>query len=65
MTRRTFFKKAAGASVGTAVGALAALGTDLSPKVARAQELRIARAKVTPSVLLLLLGRVRPADPHG
>jgi len=50
VTRRTFFKKAAGASVGTAVGALAGLGADLSPKVARAQELRIARAKVTPSV---------------
>src|SRR4051794_34485072 len=50
VTRRTFFKKAAGASVGTAVGALAGLGTDLTPKVARAQELRIARAKATPSV---------------
>jgi formate dehydrogenase major subunit len=50
VTRRTFFKKAAGASVGTAVGALASLGADLTPKVARAQELRIARAKVTPSV---------------
>jgi formate dehydrogenase major subunit len=50
VTRRTFLKKAAGASVGTAVGALAGLGADLSPKVARAQELRIARAKTTPSV---------------
>lgn len=50
VTRRTFFKKAAGASVGTAVGALAGLGADLSPKVARAQELRISRAKVTQSV---------------
>jgi hypothetical protein len=50
VTRRTFFKKAAGASVGTAVGALAGLGADLSPKVARAQELRIARAKTTTSV---------------
>lgn len=50
VTRRSFFKKAAGASVGTAVGALAGLGADLSPKVARAQELRIARAKTTTSV---------------
>ena len=50
VTRRTFLKKAAGASVGTAVGALAGLGADLSPKVARAQELRIAQAKVTASV---------------
>ncbi len=50
VTRRSFFKKAAGASVGTAVGALAGLGADLSPKVARAQELRISKAKVTQSV---------------
>jgi formate dehydrogenase major subunit len=50
VTRRAFFRKAAGASVGTAVGALAGLGADLSPKVARAQELRIARANTTPSV---------------
>ncbi len=50
VSRRTFFKKAAGASVGTAAGALTALGSDLSTKVARAQELRIARAKTTPSV---------------
>jgi formate dehydrogenase major subunit len=50
VTRRTFLRKAAGASVGTAVGALAGLGSDLSPKVARAQELRIARAETTTSV---------------
>src|SRR5215212_2700537 len=50
VTRRTFFKSAAGASVGTAVGALAALKADLQPKVARAQELRIQNAKVVPSV---------------
>jgi len=50
VTRRTFFKTVTGATVGTAVGALSALGTDLSPKVARAQELRIGQAKVTPSV---------------
>jgi formate dehydrogenase major subunit len=50
VTRRTFFKRAAGASAGTAVGALAALGADLQPKVARAQELRIQDAKVFHSV---------------
>ena len=50
VTRRTFFKSAAGASVGTAVGALAALKADLTPKVARAQELRIQNAKVYHSV---------------
>jgi formate dehydrogenase major subunit len=50
VTRRTFFKKAAAASVGTAVGALAGLGADLGPKVAQAQELRISKAKVTQSV---------------
>jgi len=50
VSRRTFFKSAAGASVGTAVGALAALQADLRPKVARAQELRIQNAKVRPSV---------------
>jgi formate dehydrogenase major subunit len=50
VTRRRFFKTITGASVGTAVGALTALGADLTPKVARAQELRIAKAKVTPSV---------------
>ena len=50
VTRRTFFRQAAGVSVGTAVGALASLGADLTPKVARAQELRISKAKVTQSV---------------
>jgi formate dehydrogenase major subunit len=35
---------------GTAAGALAGLGADLSPKVALAQELRIARAETHPSV---------------
>jgi formate dehydrogenase major subunit len=50
VTRRSFFKQAAGVSVGTAVGALASLGADLTTKVARAQELRISKAKVTHSV---------------
>jgi formate dehydrogenase major subunit len=35
---------------GTAIGALAALGANLEPKVARAQELRIKNAKTFPSV---------------
>ena len=47
VTRRQLLKAV---GPGGAIGALAALGADLSPKVARAQELRIARAKVTPSV---------------
>lgn len=50
VTRRGFIKTVTGASAVTAVGALAGLGVDLTPKVARAQELRIAQAKVTPSV---------------
>src|SRR5438045_5785896 len=39
----------AGGSV-TALGSLIASGVNLAPVVARAQELRIAKAKVTPSV---------------
>ena len=50
VTRRGFFKTVTGATTVTAVGALTGLGIDLTPKVARAQELRIAQAKVTPSV---------------
>jgi formate dehydrogenase major subunit len=48
VSRRTFLKGAA--MTGTAVGALAGLGTDLGPKVAQAQELRIKNAKTYPSV---------------
>jgi formate dehydrogenase major subunit len=50
VTRRQLLKVAGPGVAGSAVGALAALGADLRPKVARAQELRIAQAKVTPSV---------------
>jgi formate dehydrogenase major subunit len=50
VSRRQFFRRFSTASVGTAVGALAGLGVDLTPKVARAEELRIARAKTTTSV---------------
>ena len=46
--RRAFL--GGGAMAGTAIGALAALGADLQPKVARAQELRIKNAKAFPSV---------------
>lgn len=49
VSRRAFFKVSA-AGAGTAVGALAGLGADLQPKVARAQELRIRDAKISPSV---------------
>lgn len=49
VSRRAFLRRSA-AGVGTAVGALAGLGADLSPKVARAQALRIARAETHPSV---------------
>ena len=37
-------------STGTALGGLIAAGVSLAPTVAKAQELRIAKAKVTPSV---------------
>jgi formate dehydrogenase major subunit len=48
VTRRDFLKGTAMA--GTAVGGLAALGADLRPKVAHAQELRIQNARAHPSV---------------
>jgi formate dehydrogenase major subunit len=50
VSRRQFLKVSSVAATSTAVGALAALGADLQPKVARAQELRIQNAKVFPSV---------------
>ena len=50
LTRRDFLRISAGAAGGTAAAGLAALGTDLTPKVALAQELRIKDAKVYPSV---------------
>jgi formate dehydrogenase major subunit len=48
--RRDFLKLAAGAASGTALGGLAALGANLAPAIARAQELRIRNAQTTPSV---------------
>ncbi len=50
ISRRSFLKTSGVAAAGTAVGALTALGADLSPKLARAQESRINDAKVFPSV---------------
>jgi formate dehydrogenase major subunit len=50
VTRRGFFKLSGAAVAGTAVGGLAALGADLSPRRAYAEELRIQGAKTYPSV---------------
>jgi formate dehydrogenase major subunit len=50
VTRRDFLKVSTTAMVGTAVGGLVGLGADLTPKVARAEELRIKNAQVYPSV---------------
>jgi formate dehydrogenase major subunit len=50
VTRREFLGLSSRTAAGTAVGALAALGADLTPKIARAQELRIAGAETHPSV---------------
>src|SRR3954465_353269 len=50
VTRREFLGRSGCTAAGTAIGALAALGADLTPKVARAQELRIAGAETHPSV---------------
>ena len=47
VSRRRFLGASA---AGTAVGALAGLGVDLAPKVARAQEARIKNAEAHPSV---------------
>jgi formate dehydrogenase major subunit len=50
VSRREFLKVSSVAATGTAVGALAALGADLQPTVARAQQLRIQNATAVPSV---------------
>jgi formate dehydrogenase major subunit len=50
VTRRAFLKLSSTVMAGTAVGALAGLGADLRPKVARAQEIRIKNARAYPSV---------------
>jgi hypothetical protein len=48
--RRDFFTLSASAVTGTALGAATPLGVSLVPTLARAQEARIKRAKITPSV---------------
>ena len=48
ISRREMFRLAGGGA--TALGALAAAGVNLAPAVARAQQLRIAAATVTPSI---------------
>ncbi len=51
VSRRSFLRTSlGGTAAGTALGSLAALGANLAPATARAQELRIKDAKTTPSV---------------
>jgi formate dehydrogenase major subunit len=50
MTRRHLLQRALAGGGGAALGGLAASGMDLAPAVVRAQQLRIAQAKITPSV---------------
>jgi formate dehydrogenase major subunit len=50
VSRRGFLKVSSSVTAGTALGGLAGLGANLAPTLARAQELRIKDAKVTPSV---------------
>ena len=45
VSRRAFFKTAAATAAGTALGGLAGFGANLSPVLARAEELRIKNAK--------------------
>jgi formate dehydrogenase major subunit len=49
-SRRDVLRLSLAGGGGAALGALAASGVDLAPAVAQAQQLRIAKAKVTPSV---------------
>src|ERR671924_457769 len=50
VSRRDFLRFSVGAAGGTALAGLVGSGVNLGPVVARAQELRIKNAKVTPSV---------------
>ena len=50
VSRRDFFKLSAGSLTGTAIGGIAGLGASLAPTLAQAQQLRIKKAKATPSV---------------
>lgn len=50
LSRRGFLRRGLGAAAGTALGGLAALGTDLRPAQARAMALKIREARQYPSV---------------
>ena len=50
LSRRAFLRRGLGTAAGTALGGLAALGTDLRPAVARARQLRMTEWKQYPSV---------------
>ena len=50
ISRRDLLRLSGAGGAGTALGGLIASGVDLAPTVARAQQLRIKDAKVTPSV---------------
>ena len=50
ISRRELLRRAVAGGGGAALGGLAASGVDLAPMVAQAQQLRIAQARVTPSV---------------
>lgn len=50
VSRRDVFRMALAGGSGTAIGGLVGAGVNLEPAIVRAQELRIAKAKVTPSV---------------
>jgi len=50
VSRRDFLRLSVAAGTGTALSGLIGSGVNLGPTVARAQELRIKNAKVTPSV---------------
>ncbi len=49
-SRRDFLRLSIAAASGTALAGLVGSGVNLSPTIARAQELRIKNAKVTPSI---------------
>jgi formate dehydrogenase major subunit len=50
VSRRDVLRLSLAGGAGTALGGLIASGSDLAPAVTRAQSLRIARAKATPSI---------------
>src|SRR5262245_19348536 len=50
ISRRDFLRASAASATGTAIGGLTALGANLAPTLARAQELRIKNATTVPSL---------------